>query len=139
MPNINDIATAVYSELANNSSLIAAATVYKGKKRPSGAVSPALTVDVRRLERGEGEGMWICDIMVTVFTNILSNRMPDHDTHAELGRLIRTILSDTTLTINNAQALPLIEGGANLPEWDRDHDSESWQEFTFGLVFMQFE
>ena len=123
MPNIDSIAAAVYGKLSSDETLTAAASVYKGKKRPAGAKNPALTIDVRRLSRGEGEGMWICDIVITVYVDILANRTAHHEKHAAIGQAVRSILADTTLSIDTVQALPLIEGGAGALEWDRDHDN----------------
>ena len=138
MPNIDTIAAAAYGELVSDSTLAALATVYKGQKRPSSAASPALTVDVRRLDTGEGRGMWICDIVVTAYVGLLANRMADYACHGAISEAVRRVLADRTLALGNAQALPLIEGASTAPEWDRNHDSESWQENTFGLVFMDF-
>ncbi len=53
MPDIQAINTAVYRILAGSDELSSRCTVYKGAKRPGGAVNPAVTVDTKRLEPGE--------------------------------------------------------------------------------------
>lgn len=138
MPNINEINTAVYSLLAGDEILSGLCTIYKGKKRPSKAQNPSVTIDTKRLERGEGEGIWMCDVVVTVYTDLLANRMADHRTLTDAGIRIREVLSDRELTLENAKAHPLIEGESLSPDWEGNHENESRQEKTFGLVFIQF-
>ena len=138
MSNINEINTAVYKVLNNDVSLGGLCTVYKGKKRPIGAENPSVTVNATRLEPGKGEGVWMCDVVVSSYVDILANRMPDHDTHSQLNVVISNLLTDTEIDLDSAKALPLIRGESTGPEWDRAHDNETLQETTFGLVFVKF-
>lgn len=138
MPQTDDICTAVYAMLAADDAVTSLCTVRKGRKRPVNASSPTATVDVRRLERGEGEGIWMCDVIVTIHAGLLSNRAPDHGTHALTAAAVTNALAGKTPSIANASVLPLIEGESGGTDWDADHDGESRQELVFGLVFVKF-
>ncbi len=138
MPNTNTITTAAYRELAADDQLGSLATVYKGMKRPVNAPSPAVTVQTKRLEPGEGEGIWMCDIIVTVFVETLANRMIDQETHDAIAGRIQAILDDAELELDQGHPHPLIPGGMPEPEWRGSHDRETVQELTYGLVFLDF-
>jgi len=138
MPDINEINSAVYTLLANDSTLSGLCTIYKGAKRPTSASNPAVTIAVKRLEPGDGEGMWMCDILVTAYANIHANGMPDHEKLDDLSNRICEILADVEIGLEGAKALPLIEGESTGPEWESVHDDEAVQETTFGLVFVKF-
>jgi len=138
MPNINEINSAVYTLLANDSTLSGLCTIYKGAKRPTNSSNPAVTIAVKRLEPGDGEGMWMCDIVVNAYSDIHANGMPDHEKLSELSNCIREVLADTEIGLEGAKALPLIEGESKGPEWEGVHDAEAMQETTFGLVFVKF-
>ena len=138
MPNTNSITTAVYRKLAADSGLAALTAVYKGMKRPVSAPLPAITVQTRRLEPGEGEGIWMCDIVITVFAETLANRMIDQAIHDDLAGRITALLEDAELDLDRGHPHPLIPGGMSEPEWRGSHDRETVQELTFGLVFLDF-
>jgi len=138
MPNINEINTAAYGLLAGDGTLAGLCTVYKGRKRPAGVQNPSVTVDARRLEPGEGEGIWMCDVVVTAYADVLVNRMPDHETLDSISSRIREILTDAELELEDAKALSLIEGESLSPGWNDSHNNETLQENTFGLVFVKF-
>lgn len=138
MPGIDDINTSVYGALAGHPPLTGLCTVYKGGKRPAGAANPSATVEARRLERGQGDGIWMCDIAVTVYADMLGIEAPDHETHAAIARIVRSLLADRTIDIDGGQAMPLIEGECGSPEWDGDHEGETRQELVYGLVFVKF-
>jgi hypothetical protein len=138
MPTIQDITTAVYRLLNADATLAGLCTLYKGAKRPVRASNPSLTVETRRLERGEGEGIWMCDVVVTAFANILANGSPDVETLDALMARTGELLSDAELELADAKALPLIEGDCGGTSWESAHDGEACQERTFGLVFVSF-
>lgn len=138
MPTTNTITSAVYRLLAADTELAAACTVYKGAKRPADAGSPAITVQVKRLEPGEGIGIWMCDIVITIHVATLTNRMTDQDTHDTLCRRIQAVLDDVELDLTTGHAHPLIAGTVGDPEWRSRHDQETAQELTFGLIFLDF-
>jgi hypothetical protein len=138
MPNVQAINTAVYRILSGSDELSALCMVYKGAKRPGGAINPSVTVDTKRLEPGEGEGMWIGDIVITVYADNLPNRTADHETIGEITSLVASALDDAELDLYSAKAFPLIEGGTSGIEWMGKHDSEAAQECTYGLVFVDF-
>ncbi len=138
MPNTNTITTAVYRKLAADEQLGGLCTIFKGMKRPVNAPSPAVTVQTRRLEPGEGEGIWMCDVIVTVFVETLANRMIDQETHDLIAGRIQAVLEDAELELDQGHPHPLITGGMSEPEWRGSHDRETAQELTFGLVFLDF-
>ena len=138
MTTIQDISTAVYRILSGDGELIGRAGVYKGPRRPSRATNPSLTIEVRRLERGEGEGIWMCDIALTAYGDLLANGTPDVEILE--GILSRTgeLLADAELELAGAKALPLIEGESDGPVWNSAHAGEAYRERVFGLVFVCF-
>lgn len=138
MPNINEINSAVYKLLANDSTLSGLCDIYKGAKRPISASNPVVTSAVKRLEPGDGEGMWMCDIVVTAYADNHANGMPDHEKLDELSSRIREVLADKEIGLEGAKAFPLIEGKSTGPEWEGVHDVEAMQETIFGLVFVKF-
>ena len=138
MPNTNTITTAVYQKLAADEQLGALAAVYKGMKRPVNAPCPAVTVQTRRLEPGEGEGIWMCDIIITIFVETLPNRMIDQEMHDAIIARVQAILDDAVLELDRGHPHPLIPGGMAEPEWRGSHDRETVQELTYGLVFLDF-
>ena len=139
MPTVNEINSAVYSFLADDETLSGLCTIYKGSKRPSKMQIPSVTVDTRDLRPGEGEGIWMCDVVVAAYTDILANRMPDHGKLEELSSAVSDILTDAEIILNAAKALPLIKGGSTGPEWEKCHDNQMMQEMTFGVVFVKFD
>ena len=139
MPNINEINTAVYSLLADDETLAGLCTIYKGSKRPSYVQNPSVTINIKRLVPGEGEGIWMCDVVVTVYTDVFANRMPDHEKLEELSSTISGILTDAEIELDEGKALPLIKGESSGPEWNTGHNNEGMQEMTFGLVFVKFD
>jgi len=138
MPTINEINTAIFILLNNDVNLTAISSVYKGAKRPSNATNPSVTVDAKRLTPGGGEGIWMCDVVVTAYADILSNRMPDHETLDNMTAFISESLTDKVIGLDNGKALPLIEGESTELDWDNIHGHEAMQEITFGLVFIKF-
>lgn len=138
MPNINEINAAVYRLLTGDTELAAMCTVYKGPKRPSKAKNPAVTVDTRRLEPGEGEGIWMCDVTATVYVDVLADGAPDSVLLEDIVTRLHTALTDAEIGLDGAKALPLIAGENSGPEWQSAHDLEAYQESTFGLVFVSF-
>ena len=138
MPTINGINTAVFKVLNNDVNLTAVSSVYKGAKRPSNAINPSVTVDAKRLAPGGGEGIWMCDVVVTAYADMLSNRMPDHETLDNMTAFISEALTDKVIELDNGKALPLIEGESAESDWDNIHGLEAMQEITFGLVFIKF-
>jgi len=138
MPNVHAINTAVYRLLADDAQLATLCTVYKGRKRPANAHNPSLTADVHRLEAGEGEGIWRCEVTVTVYADVLANRMPDHETLDTVSSRVREILRDAVPELEDAKALPLTEGESRSPDWSGTHDNETREELTFLLTFVDF-
>ncbi|MFC1693306.1 hypothetical protein ACFL1R_07370 [Candidatus Latescibacterota bacterium] len=138
MPNINEINTTVYKLLNGDDALSGLCTVYKGAKRPSKFKNPSVTAAVKNLQRGDGEGLWMCDVVVSVYVDILENRMPDHENMETISSRIRDILSDTEIDLVNAKAHPLIQRESSGSEWDSMHDNETVQENTLGMVFVKF-
>jgi len=132
MQTINTINTAVYRLLAVDGILTGLCTVIKGGKRPSDVSNPAVTVETKRLEPGEGEGIWMSDVTVTAYVDMLENRQPDHDLHESIVSRVRDLLED-------AKALPLIAGENRGVVWTGPHDNEVSQESIWGLVFVSFE
>ena len=139
MPNVNEINSAVYSLLAGDETLSGLCTIYKGSKRPSKMQIPAVTLDTKSLSPGEGEGIWMCDVVVTAYANIMANRMPDHEKLEELSSTISDVLTDAEIKLNGAKALPLIKQKNTGPEWERGHDSQVMQEMKFVLIFIKFD
>ena len=138
MPDVQAINTAVYRILAGSDALSARCAIFKGAKRPGNAANPSVTIDTKRLEPGEGDGMWIGDIVVTVYADILPNRTADHETISEITFLITSLLGDAELELSREKAFPLIEGGSGSIEWVGAHTTETLQESTFGLVLVDF-
>ena len=138
MPNINEINTAVYKLLKADDTLTGSSTVYKGEKRPSMSDNPSVTVDCKNLERGNGEGIWMCDVAVTVYANTLANSQPDHMELENITSRIRVILTDTVIELSGAKALPLVWKTAVSPSWNIQHDNEVSQKSVYGLVFISF-
>ncbi len=138
MPNINEINTAVYRLLKEDEILCSFCTVYKGEKRPSQSQNPSVTVECKRLERGKGEGIWMCDIVATVYADILANSQPDHEQLESITSRVREVLTDSEIELNGAKALPLVERENNGPSWNIQHDKEVLQESIYGLVFINY-
>jgi hypothetical protein len=138
MPKVSDINTAVFRIIEADNALLEMCRVYKGTKRPARVKNPSLTVDAKRLEPGEGEGIWMCDIMVTVYADNLSNGAADHLLMENISARVREILSDSEIELQNGKALPLIEGESRGPEWSSYHEKEASQESVFGLIFVSF-
>jgi hypothetical protein len=138
MPNTTTITAAVYTILAADANLTSRCTIIRGERRPSSSSNPTVTIHVKRLERGEGEGIWMCDVIVTVYANTLSTRMIDQETHDIIAFRISTLLDDTELDLTAGHAHPLIAGGISDPEWSPRHDRETAQALTFGLIFVDF-
>lgn len=138
MPTINEISAAACRLLKADGELSGMAAIYRGGKRPSRAKNPSVTVEARRLERGEGEGVWMCDVVATAYADELTDGAPDYDRLEALGARIRELLADVELEIPGTKPLPLIEGGTSGTEWDSAHGGESSEEHVFGLVFVSF-
>lgn len=138
MPNINEISTAVYRFLKTDAALAEMGTLYKGAKRPVKARNPSLTVEARRLEPGQGEGIWMCDVAVTVYVDVLADGAPDSGLLESIVTRVHGTLADTEIELEGAKAMPLIEGENTGPEWQSAHEREVYQESVFGLVFVKF-
>ncbi len=138
MTTIDDITSEVYGALAGDDTLAGLAAVYKGGKRPAKARNPAITVEAGRLERGGGEGVWMCDVNLTIFADLLAEKSTDHATHDAILRRVREVLADCTLDLPGANAMPLIEDESGGPVWDGDRAGETKQEIVYGLVFVKF-
>lgn len=138
MPNINDINTEVYKLLKADVTLGGLCTVYKGGRRPSQAPNPSVTVEAKRLESGEGEGIWMCDVVTKAYVDMLANGMPDHETLGNIVSRLDQTLTDAEITISNAKALPLIKGDVSGPDWTNTHSGETSQENIYGLIFIHF-
>ena len=139
MPSMNAINTAVYKLLKNDETLSGMCSVYKGNKRPGNSTNPMVTVESKRLERGEGEGIWMCDVVVKTYVDVLANRIADQETNETIFSRVREILVNTEIELEGAKALPLIEGESTVPEWLNIHKDETAQESSFGLIFIDFE
>jgi hypothetical protein len=138
MPNTTIITSAVYAVLAANAELASHCTIYRGERRPSASSNPSVTIHAKRLERSEGDGIWMCDVIVTVYADTLPNRMIDQNTHDVIASRISTLLDDAELDLAAGHAHPLIAGGVSDPEWSSRHDRETTQALTFGLLFVDF-
>jgi len=138
MPNINEINTAVYKLLKADDTLTGSCTVYKGEKRPSQSHNPSVTVECKHLERGNGEGIWMCNVEVAVYADILANSQPDHTELESITSRIREILTDALIELSGAKALPLVEKTSVSPSWNMQHDDEVSQQSVYGLVFISF-
>ncbi|MFA6472284.1 MAG: hypothetical protein WCU00_09620 [Candidatus Latescibacterota bacterium] len=138
MPKVSEINTAVYRLLEADDTLLEMSRVYKGAKRPARAKNPSVTVDVKRLEPGEGEGIWMCDVTVTVYTDNLSNGSADQEKLEDISARVKELLADSEIELEDGKALPLIEGESRGPEWSSYHENETSQENIFGLVFVSF-
>ena len=138
MPNINELNTAVYKLLKADDTLTGSCTAYKGEKRPSQSHNPSVTVDCKHLERGNGEGIWMCDVAVTVYADTLANSQPDHMELESITSRIREILTDAAIELSGAKALPLVGKTAESPSWNMQHDNEISQQSVYELVFISF-
>ena len=138
MPNINEISTAVYRFLKTDAELAVMGTLYKGAKRPVKAKNPSLTVEARRLEPGQGEGIWMCDVAVTVYVDVLADGAPDSLLLESIVSRVHQALADREIEMEGSKAMPLIEGENSGPEWQSAHEREVYQESVFGLVFVKF-
>lgn len=138
MPNINEINTAVYKLLKADDILTGSCTIYKGVKRPSQTNNPSVTEDCINLERGNGEGIWMCDVEVTVYVDTLANNQPDHMKLESIATRIREILTDAAIELSGAKALPLVEKTAVSPSWKMQHDNEVSQQSVYSLVVISF-
>jgi hypothetical protein len=138
MPKVSEINTAIYRLLDADDTLKGMCTIFKGSKRPSRAKNPTLTVDAKRLEPGEGEGIWMCDVTATVYADNLTNGAADQDTIEDIAARVKELLADSEIELPNGKALPLIEGESRGPEWSSFHENETAQENIFGLVFVSF-
>ena len=138
MPKINVINTAVYKLLKNDETLAGLCSAYKGSKRPGNVTNPSVTVDTKCLEAGQGEGIWMCDVVVKTYVDVLANRMADHETLENIVSQVKKVLVDTEIELEGAKALPLIEGESASPEWLSNHENETSQESIYGLIFIDF-
>ncbi len=138
MAGTQEIETAVYTVLKNDTALDGLASIYKGTKRPSVAENPVVTTGAGAIHPGGGEGMYICEIAVTVYADILSNRMADNETHGILMSRIGELLTDTVIALENAQCLPLRRTVSTGIEWKSVHDTETYQRISFELTFIDF-
>ncbi|MDP2984117.1 MAG: hypothetical protein Q8O92_12410 [Candidatus Latescibacter sp.] len=138
MPKISEINTAVFRLLEEDETLAVMCTVLKGAKRPARAKNPTITVDTKRLEPGEGEGIWMCDVTVTAYADNLSNGTADQGKLEDISARVKEILADSEIELENGKALPLIEGESHGSEWSSYHENEAAQENIFGLVFVSF-
>ena len=138
MSNINEINTAVYKLLNTDDTLSGNCKVYKGEKRPSHANNPSVTVNCSHLNRGSGEGIWMCDVEITVYADTHANSQPDHVELENITTRIREILTDTVLELSNAQALPLSVKTSVNPLWNMVHDTEVSQQSVYSLIFVNF-
>ena len=138
MPSMDAIKIEVYKLLNNDETLGGLCTVYKGSKRPGNSTNPSVTIESKHLEPGEGEGIWMCDVVVTTFADVLANRMADYDTIENIISRLNELLTDTEIELEGAKALPLIEGGSSGPDWLSAHAGETMLENVFGLIFIDF-
>ena len=138
MPTIDTITSAAYSLLAADETLTGMCTAYKGERRPATAENPSLTVAAARLEPGGGDGMWLCDIVITGYAGLLGDGASDHAALEDITARVKLLLADIELVLPGAKAFPLIEGETSGPDWDRTHSGESSMESTFGLVFLRY-
>lgn len=134
----NDIATAIYKELAEDATLTGQAAVYKGERRPAGFANPSVTVVVRKLEPDAGYGMWSCDIEVTAYADVLDNDMPDISTLDTLTDRIVWILDDAEIDIDDARTMPVMLDSIEDPRWHDDHYHEYTMTSRFDLMFLYF-
>ena len=139
MPTINDITTAVYRQLNADETLAGLCTIYKGIKRPNRTSNPSVTVETKRLEPGAGEGLWMCDVVTTAYTDNLANGIPDQETLDAIVSRLYCILKDVVLSLKNAHALPLIRKDIGGLSWNTTHEGEAAQECTFKLIFIKYE
>ena len=109
MPNIEAINAAVYKLLKNDAILTGLCSVYKGAKRPVNTSNPSVTIEAKRLKPGSGEGIWICEIVVTVYADIMANRFADHNTFETINSRVNELLANTEVELDVAKAQPLIE------------------------------
>lgn len=138
MPGINSINTAIYKLLKNDETLAGLCSIYKGSKRPGNAANPSVTVNTKRLEASQGEGIWMCDVVMTTYVDVMANRMADQETVESIVSQVKKVLADTEIELEGAKALPLVEGESTGPEWLSNHENETFQENTFGLIFVDF-
>ncbi len=138
MPRANAINTEIYKILKNDQILSGLCSVYKGSKRPGNVTNPSVTVDINRLEKGQGEGIWMCNVVLTAYADVLGNRTADQGMLENIVSQIREILLDREIELEGAKALPLIEGESTSTEWLSNHENETKQESIFGLIFVDF-
>lgn len=137
MPVINEIESAVYRLLKEDTVLGGLCAVYKGAKRPVRASNPCLTAEIKRLAPGSGEGIRMCDIVLTAYADVTANLMSSGDTLGVIAEAVHNALDGKTPEIAGAKVMPLIEGGTD-SGWDPEHERETWLEMTYGLVFVKF-
>lgn len=138
MPRANAINTEIYKILKNDQILSGLCSVYKGSKRPGNVTNPSVTVDINRLEKGQGEGIWMCNVVLTAYADVLGNRTADQGMLENIVSQVREILLDREIELEGAKALPLIEGESTSTEWLSNHENETKQESIFGLIFVDF-
>ncbi len=134
MVSINEITAAAYRLLKADAALGGMCMIYRGAKRPVSARSPAVTVDACHLERGEGEGMWICSVVVTAYVRVLPDGEPDYGRMEDIDARIYTILCDADLQLTGAKTITIFYGGTSGITWDPVHSREVFQESTFGVM-----
>ena len=138
MPNIQAINTAIYKLLKNDAILAGLCSVYKGAKRPGNTSNPSVAIEAKRLKPGDGEGIWICEIVVTVYADIMANRMANHNTFENIISRVNELLANTEIELDGAKAQPLIEKENKGIEWVSTHENEALQEIIFELNFIDF-
>ncbi len=138
MPNINEISTAVYRLVKADVALAGMAALYKGAKRPVRAKNPSVTVEARHLEPGEGEGIWMCNVVVAVYVSVLADGAPESGCLESIVSRVNEVLANAEIELEGAKAMPLIEGESAGPEWHSAHEREVCQESVFGLVFVKY-
>jgi len=139
VPNINQITAAAYRLLNADAALTGMCRVRRGAKRPVRSKNPAVTVEIRNFEPGAGEGVWMCDVAVTAYADLLGDGAPDYDMLDGIMERVGEVLSDAELKLTGAKAHPLIEGNISAPDWRPEHAREMYQEAVFGLVFACFK
>lgn len=138
MPNIQTINTTVYKLLKNDTILAGLCSIYKGAKRPGNTSNPSVTIETKWLKPGSGEGIWICEIVVTAYADIMANRMADHKTFENIVSRVSELLVNTEIEFDGAKAQPLIEKENKGIEWTSTHENETSQEIIFELNIIDF-
>lgn len=138
MPNIQAINTAVYKLLKNDAILTGLCSIYKGAKRPVNTSNPSLTIEAKQLKPGDGEGIWICEIVVTAYADIMANRTANHNTFENINSRLNELLANTEVELDGAKAQPLIEKENKGIEWVSAHENEALLEIIFELNFIDF-